>query len=388
VRLRRGRLVAGAAAAALVATLGSTSPAAAARGVPLPIPLTPLTVEPPLQTRVALTFAETRFPGRVVNREEVQVDLDPSGEPLAVRVLQRLTVLGTGDYAFVVPAPLLDVRPGPGTESEPGARRGQIVWQGFSPGRRMLAALVELRPAPALRHLPLRIRLQQRRDPQTGRFEVRAHVANATGARGSMWVAPVRRAELLRAIERLHRAARRGQPPAEVVLHPRRSLRTRTIAVAAPLRVEGRLVLRGARVRVESGQRSLSFSRLLRAPERMDFELVVRGSADRLDTARLAVTARPVQPLDELRRPSGDLLTLAARANLSYGRFRQYSTFLATPDVLTPSRTTYTFRTVAAKAAAPPGRTGDEGVGAWPYLVAAILGTGATAGLLVLWAHL
>ena len=85
------------------------------------------------------------------------VDLRPSGKPDRVRVLQTIVVKRLGDYVFTIPAPVESVRPGPGTESQPGKRENQILWEGFSPGRRVLSAWADLRVAESVAGLPLEV---------------------------------------------------------------------------------------------------------------------------------------------------------------------------------------------------------------------------------------
>ena len=75
------------------------------------------------------------------------VVVDDSGAPQRISVRQRLVLEGTGDYSFVVPAPLVDVVAAPGSDVVPGARSAGIVWQGFVTERRVLAADATLRHA-------------------------------------------------------------------------------------------------------------------------------------------------------------------------------------------------------------------------------------------------
>jgi hypothetical protein len=78
-----------------------------------------------------------------------------------VDVTQRLTLPAAGDYSFVIPAPVLSVVAAEGTQSEPGQRNTGIVWQGFSPGRRVLAARASLEPLAAERGLPLGVKIER-----------------------------------------------------------------------------------------------------------------------------------------------------------------------------------------------------------------------------------
>lgn len=97
-------------------------------------------------------------PGPVVNDEQVLVDLDGAGTPSRVRLEQRLTLTGTGDYQVRERGParsaeaLSDLPP-------PVTKFGAVVWQGFSPNRRELAARLTLDPALESARLPLRVEL-------------------------------------------------------------------------------------------------------------------------------------------------------------------------------------------------------------------------------------
>ena len=106
----------------------------------------------------------------------MRAGVDGQGRVVAVRALQRLYLTGTGDYLIVVSAPVLDVRAAPGSQSEPGQRRGQILWSGFSSKRRLLAADASLHPGPVRPYLPLR--LQARRDGD--RYELTVTNTTAT----------------------------------------------------------------------------------------------------------------------------------------------------------------------------------------------------------------
>ena len=78
------------------------------------------------------------------------------GKPNGVAVVQTIVVKRLGDYVFTIPAPVESVTPGPGTESQPGKRENQILWEGFSPGRRALAR-ADLRVAESVAGLPLEV---------------------------------------------------------------------------------------------------------------------------------------------------------------------------------------------------------------------------------------
>src|SRR5204863_851859 len=102
---------------------------------------------------------ELRFPGHLHNAERVVVGLRDDGSAGSVEATQRLTIPRTGDYSFVVPAPVLSVVAAPGSQSEPGQRNTGIVWQGFSSGGRVLGARARLEPLAAERGLPLEVKI-------------------------------------------------------------------------------------------------------------------------------------------------------------------------------------------------------------------------------------
>ncbi|MCU1593794.1 MAG: hypothetical protein JWO12_1186 [Frankiales bacterium] len=95
-------------------------------------------------------------PGPVVNAETVRVGLAPSGAVSSVTADQRLTLTGTGDYAIRERGPARSAR-SLSSEPPPVTRRGAVVWQGFSPGSRALAASLVLDPAIEAPHLPLTV---------------------------------------------------------------------------------------------------------------------------------------------------------------------------------------------------------------------------------------
>src|SRR4051812_41848280 len=152
-----GRRSAALAVAVLLAAGPLVAPAARANGVAIDLPPAegPTTAVPPFQPTGALR-TERRLPrGRIESDERVQVRVDPAGAPVAVSVRQRLELRGPGDYSLAVPGPIADVEPAPGSAVPPGLRSGALIWQGFSPGHRVLAADLRLRPREAAAALPL-----------------------------------------------------------------------------------------------------------------------------------------------------------------------------------------------------------------------------------------
>lgn len=97
-------------------------------------------------------------PGDVRNDEVVRVAVDGSGTPVQVQVEQRLQLSGTGDSQVRERGPARSAR-ALGEEPPPVTKFGAVVWQGFSPGARELAALLTLDPALEEPRLPLLVRL-------------------------------------------------------------------------------------------------------------------------------------------------------------------------------------------------------------------------------------
>jgi hypothetical protein len=95
-------------------------------------------------------------PGRVVNDEIVTVGVAGDGTVRRVLLDQRLQLEGTGDYAVRERGPAREAT-SLSTDPAPVTRRGAVVWQGFSPGSRDLAARLVLDPQIETQHLPLSV---------------------------------------------------------------------------------------------------------------------------------------------------------------------------------------------------------------------------------------
>jgi hypothetical protein len=95
-------------------------------------------------------------PGPVINDEVVNVGIGPAGDVQVVGADQRLTLTGEGDYAVRERGPARSAV-SLSTENPPITRLGAVVWQGFSPGRRDLAARLVLDPQIEGPHLPLTV---------------------------------------------------------------------------------------------------------------------------------------------------------------------------------------------------------------------------------------
>ena len=98
----------------------------------------------------------SNVPGPVVNDEVVRVGVGGDGTVREVVLDQRLRLTGTGDYAVRERGPARSAT-SLGDSAPPVTRRGAVVWQGFSPGSRDLAARLVLDPLIEAVHLPLTV---------------------------------------------------------------------------------------------------------------------------------------------------------------------------------------------------------------------------------------
>jgi hypothetical protein len=391
--------------------------------VPLPTPAQALTRSPPLQTTAPLF--ELQLPGRITSREHIAVGLGPTGAPVSVTATQRLTLDATGDYAFAVQGPVIDVVSTPDSASEPGLRQGAILWQGFSPGRRLLGARAKLRVAESAPSLPLRASIDARvdgialkgRSKRSGRLDLVVTLFNATTASVATFEGDGVLSDIARVLDDLRRTVEDGGPYVQNLVRVRSSgggpLPGRKARVEAPLDVQGMIRFpRGALsdVSVVNGRRvgaGIAFARRLGDGAPLSLAVRVRGRARDLGVPSVSIEATPVLRLSALRPPRGEtwrdavarglvrtngrmLLRNAIDTILRLARVRQYETFLANPDGYARAgadRAVYFYRTAPPAALIAPLRpeSGDGGL-----LLPLLLGIGGllTAGaLLVVWAH-
>lgn len=392
--------------ALIAAALGSAllAPAAALAGVQqvlLPGPTPFPTASPPLQTVGAPPWANLTFKIHASSDQRVRAGVDSSGRVVSVRALQRLHLTGTGDYLIVVSAPVLDVRPAPGSESEPGQRRGQILWSGFASKSRLLAADASLRASAASPFLPLR--LEARRDGD--RYVLT--LTNVTRTSEVAFRGRGKPAALAALLDRTRRdsLAHRRLRPAYVTIHGLVATRTQKASIAAPLRVEGELrfpaaVEETANTRRPEG-RVVRFGFVLGDGRPLTQRIEVRGGGG---DPRLRLEARPDSVLRGLKPPGGAPSWVAAAARrrldpdallrrlidtrMELVRADQFQAFLANPDPVGSDRTVYVYATSSAAARATASSSGGSaGNGPLMALLAvggAVLAAGAA---LVAWAH-
>jgi len=343
-----------------------TAALVAAVAVALPSPVQPLSPQPPLGGNAPVTETEGIF-HRVGATTRVRVRVDRGGRPFAVGATHRLTVRDPGDYAFIVPAPVLDVRAAPGSQSVPGQRRGAIVWAGFNASRKVLAANATLDPRAAGRVLPLRIEA----GPRT------ITLVNATPIAAGVFTADAVAPPLARYLDQVRRAALAGRLVPTGVADLTTRARPAHTTVEAPLHVTG--TVGGRRVDTVLGDgRPLSVT-------------VPRGDG------RIALSVEPVAPARLLTPPGRSWATsglggreLLARTNgalLRLARVHQYDAFLASPDPRGASAATFVYRTGRPAAAEAPPVATDAGSSTLTTAIVVAATLAALAASVVVWAR-
>jgi hypothetical protein len=320
--------------------------------------------------------------------EDVGVKVDGSGRPIAIRVNQELSISGKGDYQLAVGGPIRDVRRGGGSESEPGFRKDQVLWAGFSPGKKQLEADISLRVPPAAPYVPLRIHLTRDGD------QVTLRVVNATVAPVMGYEGVVEREEMARLLDATRRSSLAGErvKAAYATFHGNLRIPRRPLRIEAPLHVEGELDL--------PNQEPVTFNRVLGDGQPLSFEVHTKGGGK----PRLEIHATPA-PVVKLLRPPGartwaaaikrrpipaaELLSRLIGARFRLVRADQYQTFLADPDADGRSRAGYDYQLVS-EPSRPSVVVPDEDGGGSDALLVAFVIVGSlvvVGGGLVVWAH-
>lgn len=327
-------------------------------------------------------------PGDVTNREAVTVALGPNGAPQQVVDVQRLALQGTGNYVIRERGPARESTELGGTVP-PVLELGTVVWQGFSPGHRALAARLTLDPGLEAQRLPLAVQLHfTNADGESAQLRpgliapsdgtLRMTLANRTATVMTEPVGTATLHPLADALDTLLRAARHpvpGPPPSAgqglPTAVPGRLVGQTSATAVAPLRVSGTLKLSGSGASITGagvtatrsgariagtldGQTTVTAS--LHAGQRLSLNLSVQPYLDpRLLTPPVGNNswrqwARHRPGAANRRQASATLMTTAASA----ARAAEYTPYLQA-DVPGPDRAT--FRYVAAPPATPRGRT-------------------------------
>ncbi|HSC51523.1 MAG TPA: hypothetical protein VLD16_14775 [Gaiellaceae bacterium] len=383
------------AATALAAALAPAVAHADTQQVLLPGPTPYPTPSPPLATTAPTVGATLTFRIRASSEQRVTAGVADDGSVVAVRALQKLRLTGTGDYLIVVQAPVLDVRAAAGSQSQPGQRRGQILWAGFASRRRLLSAQATLRPGPVLPFLPLRLRASRDGD----RYMLT--LANATTTSEVAFHGAASRAELASLLDRTRReslAGRRLTPVYATIAGPV-SQRPQKPRIAAPLRVTGELRFPRAPSAAAGGVvdgHSVRFSFVLGDEQPLARRVEVTGGGG---APRLHVEARPAAVVRGLRPPAGAaswrstrlppaaLLRTLIDTRMQLVRSDQYQAFLANPDPVGRNRTSYVYETAAVRHRAPLAGSSGGGSGTLVILLAIVGAIVAAGAGLIAWAH-
>jgi hypothetical protein len=373
---------------------------AATQQILLPGPTPFPTQSPPL---VAANASQpVLLPFRVTAKadERVAVGVDREGRVVALRARHRLVLRGKGDYQIVIGAPVEDVRAAPGSDSQPGLRTGQILWAGFSPGRKVLAADARLNPGSAAPFLPLRLRAQRDGD----RYVLT--VSNATEVSEIAYGGTGVRSELAALLDRTRRESLAGArlSPAYATILGLVRHRDEAARIVAPFRVEGVLRFPRSPTAVRGGTlhgSTVAFAATLgdRAP--LSLTVAVRGGG----APRLHLLARPAPVVRGLAPAGASTWKAAARrrslpvrhlldrlidTRMQLVRADQYQGFLANPDPQGRNRTVYIYETSAAPAPRASSGSSDSSSGGASALLIALVIAGSVLGAgaaVVAWAH-
>ena len=333
---------------------------------PLAPPQPPPTETPPIR-------------GTVFAQEQVRIAIDADGAPHAVTVVQRLILRTLGDFVFAIPAPAIRVTPGPRSESRPGLRPNQIVWQGFSPRRKLLVAVAELRPRDSVEALPVRLRLIGV-PTQPGPFELSVTLENATRTQATAPTGATVEADVTAALDGLRAAERIDRPFEARTVRLLGPSRPRRLDVWAPLAVRGSIGFPPGTVR------NLTTGRFPRLLGGESVRVTVRGEAVRAAAPRIRISARPL-PAAALPPRSARTLDAAVLGSLRYARTRQFEEFLANPDPEGVSTTSYVYETAAPeRVTRPEPRPADDSGLSPALLIGGLVLFGV--GLVIAWSHL
>ena len=385
-------------AAGIVAVAVPASAAGSVQQVLLPGPTPYPTASPPLQVNGASPTQPLAFTVHARAVERVLAGVAPDGRVLSVQVRHRLFLTGKGDYLIAIGAPVEGVQAGPESQSQPGQRQGQILWSGFSPGRKLLVADAKLAAGPSAPFLPVRLRASRQGD----RYSLT--VTNATRVSEAAYEGSAVPGQLARLLDqtRAQSLSEERLESAYATIDGLVRKRPRPAQVAAPLQVEGVLRFPSPPSSARGGTlrgRTVVFAGVLGDASPLALHVEVEGGG----APQLRLVARPTKLVRALRPPGArtwaaavarhpvparTLLRTLIDARMQLVRSDQYQAFLANPDPQGANRTTYVYESAAAPAPkAAPASGHDSGGGALVPVLAvlgAVLGVGAA---LVLWAH-
>ncbi|HVM11914.1 MAG TPA: hypothetical protein VM638_05505 [Actinomycetota bacterium] len=322
---------------------------------------------------------ERVLPGPVAAREQVLVELSPGGGIGRVSVDQQLTVTGLGDFRFRIPGPARDVVPLPASEGEPGLRRGSMIWQGFSPGERRLAARAELHPEQEAARLPVRVaelsitvdgRPLLPGERATGTMEIRLRLENQTaipvqiaGARTDRRTTRIALEQVTDLIEAGERP-RPGQGGLPRALNARGDVGSRTRPVHAWFELTGSIRLPNLEPEMVQADPPAAVTstpdgvglRTRLGPDGLRLRL--RAAVEDAPPPSIDLTLVPAVPSLDGRSLPADPLDRLLLLLWEVARLRQYDAYLGNPDPTGPAETSYRYVLAAVRDGAeqPPAR--------------------------------
>ncbi|MEA2497852.1 MAG: hypothetical protein QOH26_257 [Actinomycetota bacterium] len=373
------------AAAGFLTLLPLSATTAAPEKVSLPIEADASTLAPLSETLLyGEEGIETQLPGPAEDEERITMSLGPDGVPRSIVVDQKLTIHGLGDFFFKVSGPAQDVTATAASEASPGLRRGSVLWQGFSEGKKVLAARMPLFVEQELARLPLETHLDLRVDGEplklgeraSGDFEMTFTVINVSESLTSYTVGDGRPRELARALDAIDTVLEQGDRPVPGKGGVPRSVavgpdpETVTEEIEMPFRVSGAFVFPSKRLTdikvsgagISPGTQkhdSVEVDALVGggAPSRLSFR--VTGRAIDMGYPGFVMTAKPAPPLPPIRPPFSKSWGDATRRGVAHGRemfdvlmrtmwqvakLRTFDAYLGNPDPTGPARSVYRYR--------------------------------------------
>jgi hypothetical protein len=395
--------------------------AADAARVHLPTALDGLAYAPNAETILfGQAGIETQLPGAVQDTEDIGIDLGTTGAVDLVTVTQRLVLSGLGDFSFKVPGPARTVEALPESSIQPGLRKGAVLWQGFSPGRKALAARMEMFADQEALRLPLQLALGMtvggrsfvpgRRS--SGPLRLTLTVTNVSAVPIGLVDAEGDPTQLAATLDAIRAALADGMRPApgsggiaaDIDIAGPQAQRSERVEVpftvhgdvVFPPGTVGALTATGGTVTEQADGTHVAFSSELAWPGALSLRVDITGQATNLPLPKVTVNAGTglVRP-EALEPPSGltwqaglaadpsafdgrAMLGLALDVLWRTARLRQFDAYLGNPDATGTSTSTYMFRLapLTAKAEGPVaavprlGVFGAVGLGAVVLLLA------------------
>jgi hypothetical protein len=212
-----------------------------------------------------------------------------------------------------------------------------------------------------------------------GPFELVISIENGTRTRARTFTGAAEEGEVAEALAALRAAAALNRPVEG------RSVRLRGESRAARVEAWAPFELRGLVTFPPGAVRRLTPTLFTRRLGRESLRLTLEGVADRAAAPSFRLTAIPstAAAIPASARTLDDLVAASTR----YARALQYRSFLANPDPLGPTATTYVYETAVAE---PPPQTRNQQEDDSKLPGAVLLGGLALlgVGLVVLWARL